>query len=103
MLWWLGFAAAIALLARLARTLQDYLLRLVVQKFGVQLFNDGLRQTLRLSFQEIESRSQRRDGGAAAEGAHRHRAVHQRAINVFFSSIVGVGFLIFYAVTTNWR
>ena len=50
---WLGLAAGIALVARLARTLQDYLLQLVTQRFGVQLFNDGLRHTMRLSFAEI--------------------------------------------------
>ena len=27
---------------------------LVVQKFGTQIFNDGLRQTLRLRYQEFE-------------------------------------------------
>ncbi|MGH8168885.1 MAG: ABC transporter ATP-binding protein, partial [Woeseiaceae bacterium] len=48
---WLLLAAAIALVARLTRTFQDYVLAMVVQKFGMQIFNDGLRQTLRLSFQ----------------------------------------------------
>ena len=43
-----ALAVAVALLARLAKALQDYLMRLVVQKFGAQIFNDGLRQTLRL-------------------------------------------------------
>ena len=27
---------------------------MVVQRFGTQIFNDGLRQTLRLKFQEFE-------------------------------------------------
>jgi ATP-binding cassette subfamily B protein len=51
--WWLGVAAGVGLGARLTRTFQDYVLRLVVQKFGMQIFNDGLRQTLRLSFQVL--------------------------------------------------
>ena len=42
-LWWLLIAAGVALAARLARTFQDYVLALVVQRFGMQLFNDGLR------------------------------------------------------------
>src|SRR5688572_161979 len=53
-LFWLGIAIAVALLARLARAFQDYTMRLAVQKFGMQIFNDGLKQTLRLSFQEFE-------------------------------------------------
>src|SRR5690348_9302796 len=51
---WLAIAVAVALAARLARAFQDYTTRLAVQKFGMQIFNDGLRQTLRLNFQEFE-------------------------------------------------
>ena len=49
---WLLIAVGVALLARLARTLQDYCVAYVVQSAGTALFNDGLRKTLRLSFQE---------------------------------------------------
>ena len=91
----------VALLARLARTVQDYLLRLVTQKFGVQLFNDGLRHTLRLSFEEFENRS----SGESVALLQKVRADTERflnaAINVFFSSVVGVAFLVFYAITKN--
>src|SRR5690606_26477542 len=45
-------AVAIALVSRLAKAFQEYFTNLVVQKFGVQIFNDGLKQTLRLSYQE---------------------------------------------------
>src|SRR5690606_26271698 len=45
-LFWLFVAIGIALLARLARSFQEYVMRLAVQRFGMQIFNDGLRQTL---------------------------------------------------------
>src|SRR6218665_1732166 len=50
----LGLAIAIAIGSKLARSFQDYVLRLVVQKFGRAVFDDGLKQTLRLSYQEFE-------------------------------------------------
>ena len=50
----LGLAVLVAVLSRLAKALQEYVTRLVVQKFGTQIFNDGLRQTLRLTYQEFE-------------------------------------------------
>ncbi|MDD1654897.1 MAG: hypothetical protein LUO91_04230, partial [Methanomicrobiales archaeon] len=53
-LFWLVVAVAIALLALVAKTFQDYFTRLAVQKFGMQIFNDGLKQTLRLSYNEFE-------------------------------------------------
>jgi ATP-binding cassette subfamily B protein len=46
---WLLVALAVALVARLASTVQSYLLQFIVQSAGMQLFNDGLRKTLRLS------------------------------------------------------
>ena len=53
-LYWLGIAIAVAMLARLFKAFQEYTTRLAVARFGMQIFNDGLRQTLRLSFQEFE-------------------------------------------------
>src|SRR3712207_5335308 len=50
----LGLAVLVAVLSRLAKALQKYVTRLVVQKLGVAIFNDGLRHLMRLRFQEFE-------------------------------------------------
>jgi ATP-binding cassette subfamily B protein len=49
-LFWLGVAVAVALIARFTKTFQDYFSLLAVQKFGMQIYNDGLEQTLRLEY-----------------------------------------------------
>ncbi|MGN6417518.1 MAG: ABC transporter ATP-binding protein [Pseudobacter sp.] len=101
-LWWLFIAIAIATLARVARAFQEYFTRLAVQKFGLQIFNDGLRQTLRLTFSEFE---EQRSGETMAI-LQKVRTDTERFINSFinilFSSIVGMGFLIWYAITKHW-
>jgi ATP-binding cassette subfamily B protein len=101
-LWWLGVAIAIALLARIAKSFQEYFTRLAVQKFGMQIFNDGLKQTLRLSFQEFEEQR----SGETLSVLQKVRTDTQQFINSFinilFSSIVGIGFLIWYSITKNW-
>jgi ATP-binding cassette, subfamily B, bacterial len=101
-LWWLLIAIAIATLARVARAFQEYFTRLAVQKFGLQIFNDGLRQTLRLTFSEFE---EQRSGETMAI-LQKVRTDTERFINSFinilFSSIVGMGFLIWYAITKHW-
>lgn len=101
-LFWLGVAIVVALAARLAKTIQDYITRMAVAAFGMQIFNDGLKQTLRLSFQEFEeSRS-----GEVLSVLQKVKTDTERFINSFinvlFSSIIGLGFLIWYAVTKNW-
>ena len=99
---WLLVAVVIALLARLAKTLQDYVMRLAVQKFGMQIFNDGLKQTLRLSFQEFEGQR----SGETLSVLQKVRTDTERFINAFinilFSSLIGIGFLIWYAITKHW-
>jgi ATP-binding cassette subfamily B protein len=101
-LFWLGVAVVIALLARLAKSFQEYFLRLVVQKFGMQVFNDGLKQTLRLSFEEYE---EQRSGETLAV-LQKVRTDTERFItafiNILFTSLVGMGFLIWYAITKHW-
>ena len=101
-LFWLGVAIGIALLARLAKTFQEYVLRLVVQKFGMQIFNDGLKQTLRLSFEEFEGQR----SGETLSVLQKVRTDTERFINSFinilFSSIIGLGFLIWYAINKHW-
>lgn len=99
---WLLIAIAIALAARLALTFKDYVMRMVVQKFGMQLFNDGLRQTLRLPYQEFEDTS----SGEILSILQKVRNDTERFINSFinilFSTFVGIGFLIWYAFTKHW-
>ncbi|HOC04777.1 MAG TPA: ABC transporter transmembrane domain-containing protein, partial [Bacteroidales bacterium] len=53
----LALAVGIALLARLAHAFTDYFTRLVVQKFGLSIFDEGLKQTLRLPYSEFEDTS----------------------------------------------
>ncbi|MFT3935317.1 MAG: ABC transporter ATP-binding protein [Chitinophagaceae bacterium] len=99
---WLGIAIAVALLARVAKAFQEYYTRLAVQKFGMQLFNEGLKQTLRLSFQEFEEQR----SGETLSVLQKVRTDTQQFINSFinvlFSSVVGIGFLIWYSITKNW-
>ena len=101
-LWLLSLAFGIAVAARIARTLQEYFLRLVVQKFGKNVFDDGLKQTLRLSYQEFE---EQRSGEALSILQKTRRDTENfltSFINILFSTLVGVSFLIYYAITKHW-
>ncbi|MCT9809572.1 ABC transporter ATP-binding protein/permease [Acidovorax sp. Be4] len=98
----LGLAVVVAIGSRLARALQEYVTRLVVQKLGTQLFNDGLRQVMRLKYQEFaEMRT-----GETLSLLQKTRADSERFINTFintvFASVVGISFLVWYSVTRHW-
>lgn len=100
-LFWLLLALGIALLAKFLKAVQEYTTRKTVAQFGMNIFNDGLKQTLRLSFHEFEeSRS-----GTTLAMLQKVKTDSERFINSFinvlFSSAVGVGFLIWYSFSKN--
>lgn len=99
---WLALALGLAILSKLCKSSQEYITRKAVARFGMNIFNDGLKQTLRLSFQEFEeSRS-----GTTLSVLQKVKTDAERFINSFvnvlFSSLVGVGFLLWYSINRNW-
>lgn len=101
-LFWLGIAVAVATGARLARTFHDYMLRMVVQRFGMNVFDDGLKQTLRLRFQEFEDQRSGETLSILQKTRRDTEKFISEAIHVFFSTVVGLGFLTYYAYTRSW-
>jgi ATP-binding cassette subfamily B protein len=95
-------AVAVAIAARLAKSFHEYYLRLVVQQFGKAVFDDGLKQTLRLSYQEFE---EQRSGETLSMLQKIKRDTENflsSFINVTFSTLVGLGFLTYYAIVRHW-
>jgi ATP-binding cassette subfamily B protein len=99
---WLGLAIGIALVARLSKAFQDYFTGLSVQRLGRQVFDDGLRQTLRLSFAEFEEQR----SGETLSILQKVRTDIQRFMNslvsILFTSLVGIAFLLWYSFTKSW-
>jgi ATP-binding cassette, subfamily B, bacterial len=101
-LFWLALAIGVALMARLLRGFQEYFSRVTVARFGMDIFNEGLKQTLRLSYQEFEqSRSGETISLMQKVKTDTERFVNS-LINVLFSTVIGFGFLIWYSVTKSW-
>lgn len=101
-IYWLLLALSIAVVAKLCKTIQEFTTRKAVARFGMSIFNDGLKQTLRLSFQEFEeSRS-----GTTLAILQKVKTDAERFINSFinvlFSSLVGIVFLLWYSINKNW-
>lgn len=99
---WLGIAVAVALGARIAKAFQEYYTRKAVQQFGMEIFNDGLKQTLRLSFQEFEEQR----SGETLSILQKVKSDTEKFVNIFinvlYSSVIGIGFLVWYSIAMNW-
>jgi len=101
-LFWLGVAVVIALFARFAKTFQDYFAQLAVQQFGMHIYNDGLAQTLRLSYDEFEDQRSGETLSILQKVRSDTQTFFSAFINVLFSAFVGVGFLLAYSLARNW-
>jgi ATP-binding cassette subfamily B protein len=99
---WLVVAMAVALLARLCGAGQQYVLQRAVQSTGREMFDDGIRHTLRLSYEEMESRT----SGETMALLQKLRTDVERfvtsSVNVLYTTLVGVAFLVWYGVTRHW-
>ena len=101
-LFWLSVAVSVAVLAQVTTAFQDYFARLAVKKFGMQIFNDGLQQTLRLSYDEYEIQRSGETLSVLQKVRDDTQVFINLFINVVFSTIVGICFLIAYSITMNW-
>ncbi|HOC42671.1 MAG TPA: ABC transporter ATP-binding protein [Thermoanaerobaculales bacterium] len=101
-LFWLGVAVAVALASRAATTVQEYVLRLVVARAGTEMFNDGVKQTLRLSFVDLQERTSGETMGLLQKVRFDSERFIDAAVSILYSSFVGLGFVVWYGVTRHW-
>jgi ATP-binding cassette subfamily B protein len=101
-LMWLAIAIGIALIARAAKAFQDFYTGLSVQRLGRQIFDDGLKQTLRLSFAEFEEQRSGETLSILQKVRTDMQRFMQSFVGILFTSIVGIVFLLWYAVTKSW-
>jgi ATP-binding cassette, subfamily B, bacterial len=88
---------SVAMVSRIAKAFQDYTTNVVIQKFGANVYTDGLRHTLQLPYQAFEDQR----SGETLNILQKVRTDCEKFIsyfiNVFFVSIVGIIFVMVYA------
>ncbi|MEY3451332.1 MAG: hypothetical protein RL711_1158 [Bacteroidota bacterium] len=94
----IGAAMGVAMISRIAKAFQDYVVSLVIQKFGAAVYTDGLKHSLKLPFQEFEDQR----SGETLNVLQKVRVDSEKfissAINVLFSSLVGIVFVMVYTI-----
>ncbi|MEY3412088.1 MAG: hypothetical protein RIQ70_776 [Bacteroidota bacterium] len=94
----IGAAMGVAMISRIAKAFQDYVVSLVIQKFGAAVYTDGLKHSLKLPFQEFEDQR----SGETLSVLQKVRVDSEKfissAINVLFSSLVGIVFVMVYTI-----
>ena len=101
-LYFLGLLVGTAMVSRIAKAFQDYVVNVIIQKFGAKIFTDGLRHSMRLPYQDFEDQR----SGETLSILTKVRADTEKFIgffiNVFFGIIVSVVFVSVYASSKHW-
>jgi ATP-binding cassette subfamily B protein len=91
-----------AMVSRIAKAFQDYVVNVIIQKFGAKIFTDGLKHSMRLPYQEFEDQR----SGETLSILTKVRADTEKfigyVINVLFGIIVSVLFVSIYATRLHW-
>lgn len=93
----------VAMVSRIAKAFQDYVTSVIIQKFGAKIYTDGLKHSLRMPFQEFEDQR----SGETLNIIQKVRLDSEKfianCINILFSSLVGIVFVMVYAYSLDAR
>ena len=93
----------VAMVSRIAKNFQDYFLNVVVQKFGAKVFTDGLKQAMKLPYQEFEDQRSGETLSVLTKVRSDTEKFMNYFINVLFGVIVGILFVSIYAaIYIHW-
>lgn len=102
LLYYLFLLVGTAMISRIAKAFQDYVVNVVVQKFGATIFTDGLKHSMKLPYQEFEDQR----SGETLSILTKVRTDTEKFIgyfiNVLFGIIVSVVFVAIFAASKHW-
>jgi ATP-binding cassette, subfamily B, bacterial len=98
----LGAAVGVAFVSRVAKNFQDYVVNLVVQRLGAQLYSDGIRHSLALPYSVFEDQRSGETLGKLQKVRSDVERFIAAGVNVVFTTLVGVTFVMIYAFTVHW-
>ncbi len=101
--WILIFSISVAMISRIAKNFQDYLLNVIIQKFGAKVFTDGLQHAMKLPYQEFEDQRSGETLSILTKVRTDVEKFMNYFINVLFGIIIGIIFVFVYAaVYISW-
>ena len=95
-------AVGVAFVSRVAKNFQDYCVNLITQRLGAQLYSDGIRHSLALPYSVFEDQRSGETLGKLQKARSDTEKFVAAAVNVVFTTLVGVVFVMVYAWKVHW-
>jgi ATP-binding cassette subfamily B protein len=98
----LAAAVGVAFVSRVAKNFQDYFINVITQRLGAELYSDGIRHSLQLPYAVFEDQRSGETLGRLQKVRTDVERLITISINVLFTTIVGIVFVMVYAFTVHW-
>jgi len=98
----LGAAVGVAFISRVAKNFQDYCINVVTQRLGAEIYSDGIRHSLELPYSVFEDQRSGETLGKLQKVRTDVEKLISVSINVLFTSLVGIVFVVIYALSVHW-
>ena len=98
----LALAVGAAFVSRVAKNFQDYFVNTVIQKVGAEMYSDGLRHSLELPYSVFEDQRSGETLGKLQRVRSDVEKFITAGVNTLFTSLIGVVFVMVYALKTHW-
>lgn len=95
-------AIGIVFVSRVAKNFQDYVLSMVIQRSGADMYQTGVRHSLGLPYEVFEDQRSGETLGVLQKARTDAEKYLTLLINVVFISVVGFVFVSIYALTVYW-
>ncbi|MBN2013400.1 ABC transporter ATP-binding protein [candidate division KSB1 bacterium] len=92
----------VAFVSRVAKNFQDYFINVVTQRLGAQMYADGLKHSLELPYAVFEDQRSGETLGILQKVRLDVEKLIAAAINVLFTTLVGIIFVMIYAFSVHW-
>jgi ATP-binding cassette subfamily B protein len=95
-------AMGVAFVSRVAKNFQDYFINVITQRVGAALYADGLAHSLKLPYQVFEDQRSGETLGKLQKVRSDVEKLITVAVNVLFTTLVGITFVMVYAFSVHW-
>jgi ATP-binding cassette, subfamily B, bacterial len=98
----LGLSVSVAMISRIAKNFQDYFTSVVIQRTGASMYTDGVKHSLELPYEVFEDQRSGETLGKLQKVRSDSEKFITSFISIFFQSLVGIVFVVIYAMRVNW-
>lgn len=92
----------VAMISRIAKAFQDYLVNVITQRAGTAIYNDGLEHALSLPYAVFEDQRSGETLGILQKVRTDVQRLISSSINILFTSLVGIVAVTIYSFSVYW-